>query len=376
MKRYLEPYLLNDLKKKMVFVTGPRQVGKTFLTRSLMPGFQNPMYLNYDDIEHASVIRKRLWPQNSDIVILDELHKMKKWKSFIKGTFDTRPEKQNYLITGSARLETFRQTGDSMAGRYYHYRLCPLSVKELSSDLKPYEAVSALNTLGGFPEPFFSGSLQEARRWRRQYYTDLVREDILDFSRIQEVRTIRILLEMLRKRVGSPLSYTSLANDLQIAPNTVKKYISILESLYIIFLLRPYHHNIARSLLKEPKVYFYDTGSLESGEGEKLENTVAVCLLKHVHFLQDTQGMDIDLHYLKTKDKKEIDFVMTLDGKIHQCIEVKLSDDTPAASLKHFLSYFPDKPQFIQLVHNLRVKKDMDNISLRSAGEWLSQLAA
>jgi len=375
MNRYLEQGIVSDLQKKMVFVTGPRQVGKTYLAKTLQSQFKTPIYCNYDDLDDAVIIRDRLWPQQSDLIIFDEIHKMKDWKKFLKGTYDTRSQEQAMLVTGSARLETFRQTGDSLAGRYFHYRLNPLSVKELSQDFEPSEALSKLNSLGGFPEPFLSGSAEEASRWRRQYYIDLVREDILDFSKIQEIRTIRILLEMLRKRVGSPISYTSLAGDLQVSPNTVRKYISILESLYIIFIVRPFNKNIARAILKEPKIYFYDSGYVDMDEGTRLENTVGVCLLKHVQYLQDSQGRMIDLHYIRTKEGKEIDFAISENGDLTHGIEVKLSEKEISSSLR----YFSEKllgVKMVQVVHNLRREREDRNIAVVLAGKWLSQLAA
>lgn len=198
---------------------------------------------------------------------------------FIKGIYDTRPENQAMMITGSSRLDTYRQSGESLAGRYFHFRLNPISVRELQPSLSPYEALAHLNLLGGFPEPFLSGSETEAARWRNQYYTDLIREDILEFGRLQEIRSMRLLLELLRSRVGSPLSYTSVAGDLQIAPNTVRRYIDILENLYIIFTVRPFHANVARAILKEPKIYFYDSGFIMGDEGVRLENTCASACL-------------------------------------------------------------------------------------------------
>jgi predicted AAA+ superfamily ATPase len=300
---------------------------------------------------------------------------MKDWKNFLKGIFDTRPGHQNILVTGSARMETFRQTGDSLAGRYFHYRLNPISVKELGGTLSPHEAVSSLNTLGGFPEPFLAGSQEEADRWRRQYYTGLVREDILDFSKIQEIRAIRLLLEMLRKRVGSPVSCTSLSGDLQIAPNTVRKYISILESLYIVFSIRPFHQNIARTILKEPKIYFYDSGFIDMDEGHRFENTVAVCLLKHVQYLQDAKGKDINLHYIKTKDDKEIDFAISEEGLLTHGIEAKLSETSLSPHLRYFGNKLPGT-SLIQLVHNLQQEKEINGALITPAGEWLAQLAA
>lgn len=345
------------------------------MSRNIQSGFKKSSYLNYDDVSDGEIIRGRSWPLNAELVILDEIHKMKGWKAFLKGAFDTRPASQSFLVTGSARLETFRQAGDSLAGRYFLYRLNPLSVKELAGAMPPYEALSALNRLGGFPEPFLSASDDEASRWRRQYYTDLVREDILDFSRIGEIRAIRLLLEMLRRRVGSPISYASLANDLQIAPNTVRKYMEILESLHIVFTVRPFHKNIARSLLKEPKVYFYDSGYVEADEGVRLENTAAVSLLKHVQYLQDAKGTEISLHYIRTKDGKEVDFSLAEKGALTHFIEVKLSDD----GISRHLSYFKERYQAVaavQLVHNARSERDIDGISVVRAGEWLGRLSA
>ncbi|HPN64368.1 MAG TPA: AAA family ATPase, partial [Candidatus Goldiibacteriota bacterium] len=224
MKRYLEDEIIKDLQKKMVFITGPRQIGKTFLAKSILGNMKNGVYLNNDDMDDAKVIKKRTWQPDAGLVVLDEIHKMKGWKNYLKGVFDTRRERQSILVTGSARLDTFRQSGESLAGRYFLYRLNPLSVKELSAVMKPSEALLELDTLGGFPEPFFSASVDDAARWRKQYYTDLIREDIFDIGRIGELRAVRLLLELLRKRVGSPVSYTSLSQDMQVSVNTVKRY--------------------------------------------------------------------------------------------------------------------------------------------------------
>lgn len=375
MKRYLHEIIVNDLHKKMVFLTGPRQVGKTFLAKSIRQEFKKPIYLNNDDIDDTQVIRKRVWPLDTDLIILDELHKMKNWKNYIKGTFDTRSATQTFLITGSARLDTFRQTGDSLAGRYFLHRLNPFSVKELSSAMPPYEAVSALNRLGGFPEPFLSASDEQAQRWRQQYYTDIVREDIMDFSQISEIRAMRLLLEMLRKRVGSPLSYISLSKDLQIAPNTVRKYVDILGSLYIIFVIRPFHKNIARAILKEPKIYFYDSGHVDGDEGLRLENTVATCLLKHVQYLHDAKGTDVSLHYIRTKEGKEIDFALAQNNVLTHFIEVKLSDNNISGNLKYFKDKYSEV-NAVQLVHNIRHDINVNNISIVQAGMWLAKLDA
>ncbi|MDP3027980.1 MAG: ATP-binding protein [Deltaproteobacteria bacterium] len=375
MKRYLYEPLKTDLLRKMVIMTGPRQIGKTWLAKELMSEFKNPQYLNYDHLDDARIIRSHSWPINTDMLVLDEIHKMNGWKMFIKGVYDTRPENQAMMITGSSRLDTYRQSGESLAGRYFHFRLNPISVRELQDSLATDEALAHLNRLGGFPEPFLSGSETEAARWRNQYYTDLIREDILEFGRLQEIRSMRLLLELLRSRVGSPLSYTSVAGDLQIAPNTVRRYIDILENLYIIFTVRPFHANVARAILREPKIYFYDSGFVRGDEGVRLENTCAVCLLKHVQYRQDLEGEDISLHYIRTRDGKEIDFALSREGKATHLIEVKLSEESPSPSLRLFAKKTPEAAA-CQLVHNLRREQQQGGVSILMAGKWLAQLSA
>ncbi len=380
MKRYLYENILKDLQKKMVLLTGPRQVGKTYLAKQMMEEFKNPVYLNYDNITDQKIIRTQTWRKDSGLLVFDEIHKMPNWKNYIKGVFDTKTNEQKILVTGSARLETFRKSGDSLAGRYYHYRLNPITIDEVKTKLSEYSILKNFNHFGGFPEPFLNSiNLEESEaekeliRWQKQYYSSLIREDILDFSRIQEISTIRYLLELLRTRVGSPVSYKGLAEDLQKSPNTIKKYVEILESLYIIFLIRPYHKRINRSLLKEPKVYFYDTSFVNGNEGILLENNIAVSLLKHTQYKQDSEGKEIELKYVKTKEKKEVDFVLVKNETPKMFLEVKLSDRKISKQLYYFQSKFPES-EFIQLVQNLQQEEDIKNIKLRKAAEWIGDI--
>ncbi|MFW5730367.1 MAG: ATP-binding protein [Desulfonatronovibrionaceae bacterium] len=375
MNRYIFPWVKKDLSRKMVLITGPRQVGKTYLARQYLPFFPKPQYLNFDVPADAGIIKKQTWPPGTDLLVFDELHKMKGWKKFLKGVFDGREENQAILVTGSARMETFRQSGESLAGRYFHYHLLPLSVSELAAcHMPPQDALEVINELGGFPEPCLTGSADYAARWRKQYYTDLVREDILEFSRISELKTMKFLLEMLRSRVGSSISFSSIARDLQVAPQTVQSYISILESLYIVFLVRPYHKNVARSILKEPKLYFYDTGLVLGNQGARLENSFAVSLLKHVHLLNDTAATGVRLHYLRTKDGKEIDFALVNDSGDMHIIEVKLSDESLSRSLIFFKNKFFQNAQCTQAVMNLKREQYRDGIHIRNAAGFLAEL--
>jgi len=381
-RRYLFEQILKDLAKKMVFITGPRQVGKTYLAKQLMSHFTKPQYLNFDNFTDRRIITDQSWIQNSDLLIFDEIHKMKGWKNYIKGVYDTKQKGQSILVTGSARLETFRQSGDSLAGRYFHHRLNPFSVKELKEQVEPYESVELLIKFGGFPEPLLQAleldendATIESDRWKKQYYTDLIREDVLEFSRIQEIRVMKTLVEILRNKVGSPLSLNSISNDLQVSPNTIKKYINILESLYIIFRVSPFHKNISRSILKEPKIYFYDSSYVKGDKGIVFENVVAVCLLKHIQYLQDSLGQSTSLHFLKTKDGKEIDFVISKNDIAQNFIEVKLSERQISGSLKYFSERYPNV-ESIQLIHNMQQEEERKSIKILKAGEWLSGLSA
>lgn len=376
MQRHIHPSLQADLARKMVLVTGPRQVGKTYLAKQVMASFPKPQYLNFDVVDDAGIIHSRSWPRGSGLLVFDELHKMKNWKQYLKGVFDGRETDQAVLVTGSARMETFRQSGESLAGRYFHYHLLPFSVRELAERMPPYEAFEQLNTLGGFPEPFLSGSTEYAGRWRAQYYTDLIREDILEFSRIQEVQAMKHLLQMLRSRVGSPLSFNSIAQDLHVAPQTVQRYVSILESLYIIFLVRPFHKNIARAIRKEPKLYFYDTGLVIGDEGVRLENTVALSLLKHVHFINDTKAKELSLCYLRNKEGQEVDFAFVEGQRLAELIEVKRADPSPSRSLAYFRDRFSPDARCVQAVMHLRRERHIDGIEIRDAAEYLAELSA
>jgi uncharacterized protein len=377
MQRYLDQLVLSDLERKMVVLTGPRQVGKSTLARQLMHSLQPAQFLNWDVPADRAMLQRQSWQPRSRLLVFDEIHKMPGWKAWLKGVVDGRSPNQALLVTGSARMETFRQSGESLAGRYLAYRLHPISVREWCAQQQatPDAALQHLMQRGGFPEPCLAADAVQADRWRAQYITDLVREDVLEFSRVQELGTMRVFVDLLRERVGSPLSLASMARDLAVSPTTLKRYLDILQALFIVFTVQPWHHNIARAILQSPKVYFYDTGLVRGDEGVRFENAVATMLLKHVQFGVDARGQNTGLHYLRTKDGAEVDFVLSLDGHLTHLIECKLSDDKPHRALQRFAGELPAAAA-VQLVYSLRQEQVHQRISITAAAPWLAALDA
>lgn len=375
MERYLTKYIRDDLGSKIVFITGPRQVGKTTLSRMLADDFD---YFNFDHPEHRVQLLARSWDRKKPLVIFDELHKLKNWKSWLKGIYDTEGVEPALVVTGSAKLDTYKKMGDSLAGRFFQFRLHPLDVKETVTCNKDVSAETALERLlntGGFPEPWLNGTQRFYNRWKRSHLDIIIRQDLLDLENVRQITAIETLIQLLRTRVGSPISYNALARDLETSGKTIKRWLEILENMYVIFKVTPYHRNIARSLLKTPKYYFYDTGQVAGDQGVRLENLVACALLKEIHYRQDCYGDESGLYYLRTKDGREIDFLVTRDLRPALMVEVKWADAARSRNFDLFTQFFPDVEK-VQLVHTMKGEKTYpDGLEIRRAHTWLSSFS-
>ncbi len=354
-KRTIEPTVNELLEEKIVLLTGPRQTGKTTLAKNLVSNFE---YLNFDHDEHRTVVTKKLWRRNAELVIFDELHKKPLWKRWLKGIYDTEGVRPNILVTGSARMDTYRKGGDSLAGRHHLIHLLPLSIREVDPTHAD-EVMAKMVKFGSFPEPFLKSSDRSARLWRKSHLDVILREDLLDLENVRNIKGLELLVDLLAERVGSTVSYASLAQSLEVSPHTVKHWIEILSSLYVIFVISPFSKNISKAILKEPKIYFYDIGRITAGEPARIENLVALHLLKRSLFLGDTLGEKSELFYIKDKEKREIDFITTIDRKPEILVEVKTADSAFSPSLIYYHDRLKPKTS-VQLVAKLDRERETE----------------
>jgi uncharacterized protein len=360
--RYIDSYIIEDLKKKMVFVGGPRQVGKTTLAKAILAkDYPEGRYLNWDFDDDRQDTLKKKWSISNTLLVFDELHKFPVWKRWIKGIYDVSNDKHSFLITGSARLDTYRRGGDSLMGRYHYWRLHPFTLDEIPEGISPDEAFKRLMTVGGFPEPFLDGDERSARRWRRERFDKVLREDIRDLDSVRNIQSLGLFLDLLRQRVGGLLTIANLANDIQVAPQTAKSWLEILEKMYLIFIVRPFTKSLPRAVLKPPKVYFFDNGDVLGDEGARFENLVATSLIKRLHFLEDRDGYRYDLRYIRDKEGREVDFAILKDEVLEELIEVKYSDEDVSRSLSYFTERLKPKKS-TQITANLKRPYDKNGI--------------
>lgn len=377
MQRIYTEAIKNHLShyKQMAFISGPRQVGKTTISKECSQNSYSTDYLNWDNVIHRKKIlsllehteqnikmKKVLATQN--LIILDELHKFKDWKNYIKGFFDTYKEDYKIILTGSARLNIYRKGGDSLMGRYFNYTIHPFTIGEITRPnivkkqdfLFPIRSDPAIfNNLfkfGGYPEPFLNQTEEFHKVWQNLRFQQLFREEIRDSEDIKALGQLEVLAHILQNQSGGVINYTTLASKIQVTNNTVKKWISLLETFYFCFKLKPWSNNLSRALIKEPKIFLWDWSSIRN-HGARFENFVASHLLKSINFWNETGVGDYDLYYIRTKEKKEVDFLLTKDNIPWVLIETKYSHNN---SLSKNLIYFKEKikvPYAFQVVFDL-----------------------
>jgi len=347
--RYIKNSVEADLADRMVFVGGPRQVGKTTFALSLLAGKQDessPAYLNWDVPAHRDDIIAGRLPGGQSRIIFDEVHKYAQWRNLVKGLFDKHKSALAFIVTGSARLDYYRKGGDSLQGRYHYYRLHPFSIMEYSK--RPDKMlVEQLLRFGGFPEPFLKATDRFHRRWLREHTDRVIHEDLRDLERVREISMLELLLHHLPACVGSPLSVYSLSKLLQAAHETIEHWLAIFDRLYVSYRILPYGAKRIRAVRKEKKLYFWDWSRIEN-PGARFENMVASHLLKYCHFVEDTQGHSMELRYIRDTDKREIDFVVLRDGKAEFAVECKSGERNASPACRYFRER-TDIPRFYQV---------------------------
>lgn len=374
MERIVSTYIFDPgmTAEKMIFLSGPRQVGKTtFAQMWLKNTSTRGTYFNWDDptvmVEYKrnplyfkSIIEERLEREPVPIVF-DEIHKHKQWRNILKGFFDINKEKMQLLVTGSGRFDTYQRSGDSLLGRYFSYRMFPLGLPETVGDFSyvinngdvyadgdklakvsrgaivegAEEGSELLWKFGGFPEPFLRGKEEFHRRWQKDYKTLIAREEVRDLSQIQDIRGVETLVEVLPAKVGSPLSIKSLSDDLGYNQRTIARWIEVLSALYLVFTLRPWHKKIARAIKKETKLYFYDW-SLLSDRGNRFENFIALSLIRMAARLTEKGLGEFEINYIRDREKREVDFVLVRDGSPICLFETKEGGRDISRHGRHF----------------------------------------
>ena len=401
-----EPYLKiwQELArdKSMVFLVGPRQVGKTTLAKIISRSFSNNLYFNWDIprdkarlMENPTFFQeiKRRDP-SMPLIIFDEIHKYKDWKNYLKGVYDEFYDRYQFLVSGSGRLDIYQKGGDSLAGRYLLFHLWPFTIAELgkrnltiddfleyplqismegSENLK--EKWARLSTLSGFPEPYLANRRATYRRWSNTYSNQLIREDIRDLTGIKSVADMETLYSLLPSKVGAPLSVPSLAIDLKASYNSVRSWLSVFERFFLIFSISPWTERIARAIQKERKVYLWDAPRIEE-PAARFENMVAMELRRAVTSWDDLGYGQFSLHFVKNKEQQEVDFLIANGRKPVVLIEAKTSDTQPSSTLRKFQNALSvPAVQLIGEDAEYQVFSNDDQSILVAPGyQWLSQL--
>lgn len=347
----------------MAFLSGPRQVGKSTVAKAL-----GGRYLSWDRPEDRAILvqgpRKVAEAAGLDQLVdephrlvLDEIHRFGGWRDLLKSVFDAYEPR--VLATGSARLDVFSHAGDALVGRYFSYRMHPLSLGETTDPAyletglhrPPAEGQVGLEDLlrfSGFPEPLARGEASFHRRWVNARRSQLLREELRDLTSVREIDGVLGLADLVRSRVGGGAPHRGLAQDLAVSPDTVARWLETLASLYHLFEVRPWFRNIARALRKQPKYYLWDHSQVPD-PAARFENLVACALKKTCDLWTDVGAGDFDLRWIRDREGNEVDFVVVRDGDPWILVEAKMG----ARDLSGVLSEMAQKlaaPHAFQIV--------------------------
>ena len=385
----------------MVFIAGPRQAGKTTFTQILAEDFNNSLYFNWDILDekrklienpffYEEVHRK---DNSMPLIIFDELHKYLNWKNYLKSVYDRDKGNYKFIISGSGRLDMYQKGGDSLAGRYFIFYLWPFTLAELAGNNLPFKqfmsnpieihscpnetqpAWNRLSRFSGFPDPYLGKTDQFYRIWSNTYRKQLLREDVRDLILLRNIENMEMLFSLLPSKIGSPLSMASLARDINVSFDSIRNWIEIFENFFMVFRIPPWSQKISRAITKEKKLYLFDYAGIES-QAAKFENMVALELLRAISNWNDLGLGNFSLHYLRNREKEEVDFLLSNNHKPLLLIEAKLSDDHAAKSLIKFQKIL--NIPAVQLVNKSGICKLVSNNNLKimiiSADHWLSLL--
>ena len=389
-------------EKNMIFLAGPRQVGKTTLSKIISRDFVNNLYFNWDiPQDKVRLVKNPIFFQelkrrdpSIPLIIFDEIHKYKDWKNYLKGVYDQFSESYQFLVSGSGRLDIYQKGGDSLAGRYFLFHLWPFTISELGGrnlfiddfldnplqiSMEKSEMLKKkwvrLSKLSGFPEPYLANRTAIYRRWSNIYSQQLIREDIRDLTGIKSVGDMETLYFLLPFKVGSPLSVPSFVNDLKVSYNSIRGWLAVFERFFLTFSIPPWTARIARAIQKERKVYLWDAPRIEDPSAQ-FENMVAMELWRAVTNWNDLGYGQFSLHFIKNKEKQEVDFLIANRNKPVVMIEAKISETQPSLPLKKFQKtlnipavQLTDEDKGYRMVSN-----NDQSILVAPAYQWLSQL--
>ena len=399
----LQKLRIHHPPEKMLLLPGPRQVGKTTLSEMALDAWPDKgLYLNWDITDHRKQILSgddllAEWrrPTKKPMIIFDELHKMRRFKSWLKGFYDEFRDETSIWVTGSGRLDLFQKGGDSLLGRYFLYRMHPFSISELhglgteskisdpdlaweiftNGDLQN-ENIDPLITFGGFPEPFIKQNKSFHTRWIRSRRELITHEDVRDLTRIEDVDRLEHLVRLLNPRIASPLSLNSLKEDLGVAFETIRKWIHTLERLYYIYGVPPYSYRLQRAIKREQNYYFWHWYEVQE-EASRFDNFIMSHLLKTCHAWTDFGLGEYRLWYIRDREKREVDALITQDNKPWLMVEIKLNDVNLSKSLQRF-SKFLNCRKIVQVVKPdgvyRQMKVDSRIFHIASAGIFLRWL--